>query len=101
MELQNLKETVEKVKDAEKDFELSVNQKISEIQLGITEIKVMLQERVDKENLKNEILAKDIETHESRIKKIEDNETWLWRTVVGTILTTVISAIIFVIKLMK
>ena len=101
MELQNLKETVEKVKDAEKDLELSVNQKISEIQLGITEIKVMLQERVDKENLKNEILAKDIETHESRIKKIEDNETWLWRTVVGTILTTVISAIIFVIKLMK
>ena len=101
MELQNLKETVEKVKDAEKDLELSVNQKISEIQLGITEIKVMLQERVDKENLKNEILAKDIETHESRIKKIEENETWLWRTVVGTILTTVISAIIFVIKLMK
>lgn len=101
MELQNLKETVEKVKDAEKDLELSVNQKISEIQLGITEIKVMLQERVDKENLKNEILAKDIETHESRIKKIEENETWLWRTVVGAILTTVISAIIFVIKLMK
>lgn len=101
MGLQNLKETVEKVKDAEKDLELSVNQKISEIQLGITEIKVMLQERVDKENLKNEILAKDIETHESRIKKIEENETWLWRTVVGAILTTVISAIIFVIKLMK
>ena len=101
MELQNLKETVEKVKDAERDLELSVNQKISEIQLGITEIKVMLQERVDKENLKNEILAKDIETHENRIKKIEENETWLWRTVVGAILTTVIAAIIFVIQLMK
>lgn len=101
MELQNLKDKLEKMQEAEKELELSVNQKISEIHLGITEIKIMLQERADKEDLKNEILAKDIKMHENRLKKIEENETWLWRTIVGTIISTAAAAIIFTIKIMK
>ena len=76
------------------------NDAIPDIQSGIREIKVMLQERPVQEDLKNSLLHKDIESHETRLKKIEDNQTWLWRTFAGSIITLVISAIVFVVKMM-
>lgn len=101
MEIKDIEQRVSKLEEKQNELQVFVNKSINNIQVGIAEIKVMLKERLEQDNLKNDLLAKDIKSHDDRIKKIEDNQQWLWRTVVGSIVTTITGAIVFVIKLMK
>lgn len=41
---------------------------------------------------------KRLDNENDRIKKLEDNQTWLWRTVVGSIITGAIGIFIYLIK---
>lgn len=95
--VQEMKTDQNKIKEDHENLKDSVNI----IQIGIAEIKIMLKERLEQENLKNDLLSKDIKNHEQRIKKIEDNTQWLWRTLVSSILTIVVGAIVFVVKMMN
>lgn len=95
--VQEMKTEQNKIKEDHENLKDSVNI----IQIGIAEIKIMLKERLEQENLKNDLLSKDIKNHEQRIKKIEDNTQWLWRTLVSSILTIVIGVIVFVVKMMN
>lgn len=95
--VQEMKTDQNKIKEDHENLKDSVNT----IQIGIAEIKIMLKERLEQENLKNDLLSKDIKNHEQRIKKIEDNTQWLWRTLVSSILTIVVGAIVFVVKMMN
>ena len=101
IKVSDLEARVTKIENEQHELQQFVNKSISSIQVGIVEIKTILQERLEKENLKNDLLAKDIQSQENRIKKIEDNQTWLWRTVAGSIISLVIGAIVFVIKTMN
>lgn len=101
MEIKDIEKRVAKLEEKQNELQLFVNKSISNIQIGIAEIKVMLKERLEQDNLKNDLLAKDIHSHDDRLKKIEDNQQWLWRTVVGSIITAIGSVIIFVIQMMK
>ena len=95
--VQEMKTDQNKIKEDHENLKDSVNI----IQIGIAEIKIMLKERLEQENLKNDLLSKDIKNHEQRIKKIEDNTQWLWRTLVSSILTIVIGVIVFVVQMMN
>lgn len=95
--VQEMKTDQNKIKEDHENLKDSVNI----IQIGIAEIKIMLKERLEQENLKNDLLSKDIKNHEQRIKKIEDNTQWRWRTLVSSILTIVIGVIVFVVKMMN
>jgi hypothetical protein len=95
--VQEMKMDQNKIKEDHENLKDSVNI----IQIGIAEIKIMLKERLEQENLKNDLLSKDIKNHEQRIKKIEDNTQWLWRTLVSSILTIVVGTIVFVVKMMN
>ncbi len=101
MEIKELEQRVTKLEEKENELQLFVNKSIGSIQVGIAEIKTILQERLEKENLKNDLLAKDIAVHEARLKKLEDAQQWLWRTVGASIISIVIGAIVFVIQSMK
>lgn len=85
------------------------------IQTNLAEIKIILQERQKHDCLINDNMKKEIQEinaklddvlketpkiaeHEKRIKNIEDDNKWLWRTIIGSIITIVITAIVFVIK---
>lgn len=100
MELENIKERILKLEKNQEELKGFVDKNIAEINVGIAEIKVMLKERLEKDNLKNSLLAKDIEEHEKRIKKLEENSSWLWKTVAGSIITMIIGVITFVLKSM-
>lgn len=104
MDMKDLENKVNEMKtDQDKikvDYE-NLKDSITPIQIGIAEIKVMLKERLEQENLKNDLLSKDIKNHELRIKKIEDNNQWLWRTIIASIITIVIGAITFTVKMMN
>ena len=95
--VQEMKTDQNKIKEDYENLKDSVNI----IQIGIAEIKIMLKERLEQENLKNDLLSKDIKNHEQRIKKIEDNTQWLWRTLISSILTIVVGTIVFVVKMMN
>lgn len=97
----SIAEEQDKIKAEQETLKEFVTAAITPIQIGIAEIKIMLKERLEQENLKNDLLSKDIKNHEARIKKIEDNNQWLWRTVVGGLITVTIGAIVFVVKMMK
>lgn len=101
METKDIEQKVNRLEKKQEELEMFVNKSISSIQVGIVEIKTILQERNEKENLKNNLLEKDIAAQEQRIKKLEDNQQWLWRSIAGSILTIVIGAIVFVIKTMN
>ena len=91
---------------------------IPEIKLGIAEIKTILQERQNQEALKDSNMEKEIadinkkldgvleetpkiQEHEKRIGNMEDNQKWIWRTVLSFIITAVGGAIVFVLKNMQ
>ena len=101
MESKEVEQKVNRLEKKQEELEAFVNKSISSIQVGIVEIKTILQERNEKETLKNNLLEKDINAQEQRIKKLEDNQQWLWRTIAGSIIATVIGAIVFVIKTMN
>lgn len=96
----DINERVDQLDNRMSKIEEKINTSIPEIQSGIREIKILLQERPIQEQLKNDILGKDILSLESRVKKIEDNQSWLWKTVAGAIITVVVGAIVFAVKMM-
>ena len=96
----DIHERVDQLDNRMSKIEEKINTSIPEIQSGIREIKILLQERPIQEQLKNDILEKDILSLESRVKKIEDNQSWLWKTVAGAIITVVVGAIVFTVKMM-
>lgn len=96
----DINERVDQLDNRMSKIEEKINTSIPEIQSGIREIKVLLQERPIQEQLKNDILEKDILTIENRVKKIEDNQSWLWKTVAGAIITVVVGTIVFTVKMM-
>lgn len=100
MELKDIEERVIKLERNQEELKNFVNKSIGDIQVGIAEIKVILTERLEKENLKNTILENNIKSQNDRVKKLEDNQQWLWRTVTASIIGIVVSAIVFSIKLM-
>ena len=118
MEAKDLEHRVEILESKQNDLELFVNKSVRNIQMGITEIKTMLEEREKQSNYKNNSTKEDIKEidnkldkmlneipkiadHEKRITKIEDNQQWLWRTVGAAVLTTVIGLITTAIKFFK
>lgn len=96
----DINERVDQLDNRMSKIEEKINTSIPEIQSGIREIKVLLQERPIQEQLKNNILEKDILTLENRVKKIEDNQSWLWKTVAASVITVVVGAIVFAVKTM-
>ena len=108
----DINERVDRIETKIENLENKFNDSIPEIQSGIREIKVMLQERPIQENLKNNIIEKEIQVLESkyeqkvnslqeRIKKAEDNQVWLRRTVIAGLIGLVIEVIVFVVKMMQ
>lgn len=96
----DINERIDKIEEKVEKIEDKIGKSIPEIQLGIAEIKAILKEKPIQEQLMNDILDKDIKALERRVAKIEDNLSWLWKTVAGAIITTIGAAIIFVIKIM-
>lgn len=94
---QDIEKRIKKIED-----KLEIYDKyFMEIKVDIGEIKIMLVERLNQENLKNQILEKDIYAQKERIEKIEDGQKWLWRTVSGSVIAIILSTIIYTIKIMR
>lgn len=118
MEAKDLEHRVEVLEHKQNELEVFVNKSVRNIQIGITEIKTMLEEREKQADYKENSTKEDIEKinqkldtiltevpkisdHEKRLTKIEDNQQWLWRTIGGTMITLLSSIIVAAIKFFK
>lgn len=79
-------------------LEEKVNKIETEIQADIREIKTLLKEKNTQEDLKNSLLSRDIEEHDKRLKKIENNFSWVSKTIIAEVIGIIITLIIFGIK---
>lgn len=58
-----------------------------------------LSEKVDKQHdtqLQDEVM---IEDHEKRINKIEETQSWMWKTIIGAFITGAVGIVFIIIKL--
>ena len=82
-----------------KKFQIEVLERLTAIETTLKQLDYKeMQVKVNK--LENEIIEIEskIKNNEKRLDKIEDNNKWLWRTVMGSIITIVIGVITTLIK---
>lgn len=72
------------------DFEREVLDRLIKIETKLDSVESMKKTSYDNQR---DIIAlkKDTDEQEKRIRAIEDSNTWLWRTAVGAVITTLIS----------
>lgn len=82
-----------------KKFQIEVLERLTAIETTLKQLDYKeMQVKVNK--TENEIIDMEnrIRSNEKRLDKIEDNNKWLWRTVMGSIITIVIGVITTLIK---
>lgn len=99
METKNEKELNYQVDNMEKRLNKVENKQeateeiLVEIKQGVVSINEQLKSSSEKENLKNQLLAKDIDGIKSRVDKLEGNQRWLVIAVLGEVLAIIFGII--------
>lgn len=71
---------------------------LHEIRSGIGAIKEALLSSKEQEELKNQLLYKDIEGMKTRVEKLEANQRWLVLTVIGEVLGVIFGVIMIFVQ---
>ena len=71
-----------------------VDDTLQEVRERLIKIEILL-ENISKNNeLKNEILEEKIKVANNRISDLENSNTWLWRSIAGALISSVIALLI-------
>jgi hypothetical protein len=82
-----------------KKFQIEVLERLTAIETTLKQLDYKeMQVKVNKIENGTIDMESRIKSNEKRLDKIEDNNKWLWRTVVGSIITIIIGAIATLIK---
>lgn len=76
----------------------STDEILTEIRSGIGSIKEALISSKEQEELKNQLLHKDIGVMKERVEKLESNQRWLVMTMIGEILSIIFGVIMFFVQ---
>lgn len=71
---------------------------LSEIKTGVGVIKETLISTREQEELKNQLLMKDIEGMKERVNKLESNQKWLITSIIGEVLGIIFGVIMIFIE---
>lgn len=93
-EVESLKKKTTKLEEKQE----SISEITNEIRNGIVAIKDALVSNKEQEELKNQLLMKDIEGMKVRVDKLEANQRWLVTSVIGEILAIVFGIIMIFIQ---
>jgi hypothetical protein len=95
----DLEDRVSELEKKVNKLELDINTSLSDIKIDLTEIKTALKSSDNAEELKNEVIKKDVDSNTKRIEKLENNQSKLVWTLIGEIVAIISSIVIAVIKL--
>lgn len=82
-------------------LELKIDQlteMVSNVKSEIIEIKTTIIEREKMDNLKHISLEKEISNTNKRVEGLEDNQKWLVRSIIGSVVTALMGLILTVFK---
>ena len=89
---------VDRLEEKVAQLELSINASLGDIKTDLTEIKSYVQNNSSNNDLKNNLIEKDVKNNAERIKKIEDNQSKIVWTVILAVIALVGEAVLFYIK---
>ena len=100
-----LEERVKDLEDKVKNLEININKSLSDIKISLAEISASIKSSSNSEDLKNELIEKDVKANndfihkvENRVKELEDSNKWLVRLILGSIIGLVLEAVAFYMK---
>lgn len=67
---------------------------IQEIRENIIELKLSIENFIDTNDLKMQILEEKIKVANNRIADLEEGNKWLWRAIVGAVISAVVAIFI-------
>lgn len=94
----DLESRVEKLEEKIQKIELNITGSLNELKLDMIEIKDCLKSNSNDGDLKNQLIAKDVERNTARIKKLENNQMKFVWLIIGEVVATIGAAIVAAIK---
>lgn len=92
--VESLEKKQDKLEKKQEDNEII----LTEIRTGIGAIREALTSSKEQEDLKNQLLYKDIEGMKERVEKLESNQKWLVTTVIGEVLAVIFGIVMIFIQ---
>lgn len=94
----DIEKRVDKLEEKVAQLELNINHSLGDIKTDLTEIKSYVQNNSSNNDLKNNLIEKDVKNNAERIKKIEDNQSKIVWSIIMSIIGLIGEAILFYIK---
>lgn len=94
----DIEQRVDKLEDKVAQLELNINSSLGDIKTDLTEIKTYVQTNSNNNDLKNNLIEKDVVNNTERIKKLEDNQAKIVWTIILAVIGIIGEAVLFYLK---
>lgn len=89
----DLEQRVDKLEEKVAKLEISISASLGEIKSDLTEIKTFIENNNKSDDLKNELIRKDVAYNDTRIKKLEDIQAKVVWCIISSFIALVIEAV--------
>lgn len=94
----DIEQRVDKLEDKVAQLELNINSSLGDIKTDLTEIKTYVQTNSNNNDLKNNLIEKDVANNTERIKKLEDNQAKIAWAIILAVIGIIGEAVLFYLK---
>lgn len=94
----DIEQRVDKLEDKVAQLELNINHSLGDIKTDLTEIKTYVQSNSNNNDLKNDLIEKDVKNNSEKIKKLEDNQGKIAWAIIMSVIGVIGEAVLFYIK---
>lgn len=94
----DIEQRVDKLEEKVARLELNINNSLGDIKTDLTEIKTYVQTNSSNNDLKNNLIEKDVVSNKERIKKLEDNQSKIAWAIIMSVIGLIGEAVLFYLK---
>ena len=94
----DIEQRVDKLEEKVARLELNINKSLGDIKTDLTEIKTYVQTNSSNNDLKNNLIEKDVVSNKERIKKLEDNQSKIAWAIIMSVIGLISEAVLFYLK---
>lgn len=94
----DIEQRVDKLEDKVAQLELNINSSLGDIKTDLTEIKTYVQSNSNSNDLKNNLIEKDVVNNAERIKKLEENQSKIAWAIIMAVIGIIGEAVLFYLK---
>lgn len=94
----DIEKRVDKLEEKVAQLELNINSSLGDIKTDLAEIKTYVQSNSNSNDLKNNLIEKDVVSNTERIKKLEDNQSKIAWAIIMSVIGLIGEAVLFYLK---